>query len=56
METYAGFAEHADVQIGRFVDALDDLGVLDDTLFLYLLGDNGASGEGGPRARSASTW
>ena len=49
METYAGFAEHADVQIGRFVDALEELGVLDDTLFFYLLGDNGASGEGGPR-------
>ena len=49
METYAGFAEHADVQIGRFVDALEEMGVLDDTLFFYLLGDNGASGEGGPR-------
>ena len=49
METYAGFAEHADVQVGRLVDALEDLGVLDDTLFFYLLGDNGASGEGGPR-------
>ncbi len=49
METYAGFAEHADVQVGRFVDALDEIGVLDDTLFFYLLGDNGASGEGGPR-------
>lgn len=48
METYAGFAEHADTQVGRLVDALDGLGVLDDTLFLYLLGDNGASGEGGP--------
>ena len=47
METYAGFAEHADAQVGRFVAALDDLGVLDDTLFVYLLGDNGASGEGG---------
>jgi len=49
METYAGFAEHADVQVGRFVDALEELGVLDDTLIFYLLGDNGASGEGGPR-------
>lgn len=48
METYAGFAEHSDVQVGRFVDALDDFGVLDNTLFIYLLGDNGASGEGGP--------
>ena len=47
METYAGFAEHADHQVGRLVDALDDLGLLDDTLVLYLLGDNGASGEGG---------
>ncbi|GAA5141780.1 arylsulfatase AtsD [Nocardioides marinquilinus] len=49
METYAGFAEHADAQVGRLVDALDDMGVLEDTLILYLLGDNGASGEGGPR-------
>ena len=47
METYAGFAEHADQQVGRLVDALDELEVLDDTLFVYLLGDNGASGEGG---------
>ena len=47
MEAYAGFTEHADVQVGRFVDALEDRGVLDDTLFIYILGDNGASGEGG---------
>ncbi len=47
METYAGFAEHADQQVGRLVDALDQLEVLDNTLFVYLLGDNGASGEGG---------
>ena len=48
METYAGFAEHADHHVGRLVDALEELGVLEDTLVLYLLGDNGASGEGGP--------
>jgi arylsulfatase A-like enzyme len=48
METYAGFAEHADHHVGRLVDALAHIGVLDDTLVLYLLGDNGASGEGGP--------
>ena len=48
METYAGFAEHADHHVGRLVDTLEELGVLDDTLVLYLLGDNGASGEGGP--------
>lgn len=47
METYAGFAEHTDAQVGRFVDALDELGELDNTLFIYILGDNGASGEGG---------
>jgi arylsulfatase len=49
METYAGFAEHADVQVGRLVEALEEMGVLDDTIVFYLLGDNGASGEGGPR-------
>ncbi|WP_020672162.1 arylsulfatase [Amycolatopsis nigrescens] len=47
METYAGFTEHADAQVGRFTAALDELGELDNTLFLYILGDNGASGEGG---------
>lgn len=48
METYAGFAEHTDVQVGRMVDALQAMKALDNTLFLYILGDNGASGEGGP--------
>ena len=47
METFAGFTEHADHQVGRFVAALEELGAVDDTLFIYLLGDNGASGEGG---------
>lgn len=47
METFAGFTEHADAQIGRIVAAIEELGDLDDTLFIYLLGDNGASGEGG---------
>ncbi|RZQ61255.1 arylsulfatase [Amycolatopsis suaedae] len=47
METFAGFTEHADVQVGRFTAALEELGELDNTLFLYILGDNGASGEGG---------
>ncbi len=48
METYAGFATHTDEQVGRLVDALDDLDVLDDTIILYILGDNGASAEAGP--------
>lgn len=48
METFAGFGEHTDEQIGRLVDALNDMGVMDNTLFIYITGDNGASAEGGP--------
>lgn len=47
MELYAAFLEHTDVQVGRLVDRLQELGALDDTLVLYMLGDNGASAEGG---------
>ena len=46
MEVYAGFLEHTDHHIGRLVDALEDLGVLEDTLVYYIVGDNGASAEG----------
>ena len=46
MEVYAGFLEHTDHHSGRLVDALDDLGVLEDTLVYYIIGDNGASAEG----------
>jgi len=46
MEVYAGFLEHTDHQVGRLVDALEKLGVLDDTLIYYIIGDNGASAEG----------
>jgi len=46
MEIYAAFLEHADHHVGRLVDALEDLGVLDDTLVYYIIGDNGASAEG----------
>ena len=48
METYAGFLAHTDAQIGRLRSSLEQMGVLDDTLFIYIVGDNGASGEGGP--------
>src|SRR5258707_2393655 len=48
METFAGFAEHTDEQVGRLVDGLQEMGVIDNTLFIYILGDNGASAEGGP--------
>ena len=46
MEVYAGFLEHTDHHVGRLVDALVDLEILDDTLIYYIIGDNGASAEG----------
>ena len=46
MEVYAGFLEHTDHHVGRLIDALEDLGALDDTLVYYIVGDNGASAEG----------
>jgi arylsulfatase A-like enzyme len=46
MEIYAGFLEHTDHHVGRLVDALEGLGVLEDTLVYYIVGDNGASAEG----------
>jgi arylsulfatase len=46
MEIYAGFLEQTDHEIGRVIDAIGDLGVLEDTLVYYILGDNGASAEG----------
>jgi arylsulfatase A-like enzyme len=48
MEIYAGFLEQTDHEIGRVVEAIADLGVLDDTLIYYIIGDNGASAEGTP--------
>jgi arylsulfatase A-like enzyme len=46
MEIYAGFLEHADHHVGRLIEALRDLEVLEDTLVYYVVGDNGASAEG----------
>jgi len=46
MEVFAGFMAHTDAQVGRVLDAVDDLGLGDDTLVMYLTGDNGASAEG----------
>jgi arylsulfatase len=48
METFAGFAEHTDHEVGRLVAQLESIGELDDTLFFYIVGDNGSSAEGGP--------
>jgi arylsulfatase len=49
MEVYAGFLEHTDHHLGRLVGAVEELGVLDNTLIIYIIGDNGASAEGTPR-------
>ena len=46
MEIYAAFLEYTDHHVGRLIDALQDLGVLDDTFITYIIGDNGASAEG----------
>ena len=48
MEVFAAFAEHTDHEVGRLVSALEEIGELDNTLFLYVVGDNGSSAEGGP--------
>ena len=47
MEVFAGFAEYMDTEIGRLVKAISDMGQLDNTLIFYVVGDNGASAEGG---------
>ena len=46
MEVYAGFSENADHNVGRVIDAIEELGELDNTLILWIWGDNGASMEG----------
>jgi arylsulfatase len=48
MEVFAGFAEHTDYEVGRLVQALEEMGRLNNTLFFYIVGDNGSSAEGGP--------
>jgi arylsulfatase A-like enzyme len=46
MEVYAGFLEYADHHVGRLIDSLQQLKLLDNTLIYYIIGDNGASAEG----------
>lgn len=46
MEVFAGFVEHADVQVGRVYDAIEAMGEKDNTIFIYIWGDNGSSAEG----------
>ena len=46
MEVFAGFSENADWNVGRLLDAVEEMGELDNTLIIYIGGDNGASAEG----------
>jgi len=46
MEVFAGFLEHVDVQIERILDELDRLGRAENTMVIYIFGDNGSSAEG----------
>ena len=45
-EVFAGFLEHVDAQIGKLVDSIERMGLRDDTLIIYIVGDNGPSAEG----------
>jgi len=49
MEVYAAALAHADYQMGRILDAIEEMGALDNTLVIYIQGDNGASPEGSPQ-------
>ncbi len=45
-ENYADFLQHTDYQVGRLVDAIEGMGELENTLVIYIIGDNGSSAEG----------
>jgi arylsulfatase len=46
MEVFAGFVEHADAQAGKLIDGLGELGIRENTIVMYIWGDNGSSAEG----------
>jgi arylsulfatase A-like enzyme len=48
VEVFAAYAAYSDYEIGRVIQAFEDLGRLDNTLVIYINGDNGTSAEGGP--------
>ncbi len=47
MEIYAAYLEQADYNVGRVIQSIDDMGQLENTLVIYIVGDNGAASEGG---------
>ena len=49
VENFADFLEHTDYEVGRLLESLDEMGQLENTLFIYILGDNGSSAEGSIR-------
>jgi arylsulfatase len=51
MEVFAGFTAQTDYEVGRVIDTIEDLGELDNTLVIYIAGDNGSSAEGGLEGR-----
>ncbi|MEC7501587.1 MAG: arylsulfatase [Planctomycetota bacterium] len=46
-EVFSGFLEQTDYEIGRLAAAIEEIGEMDNTLFIYIAGDNGTSAEGG---------
>jgi arylsulfatase A-like enzyme len=56
MENDSGFLDRTDEQADRLIEVVEKAGELDNTLVLYIVGDNGASGEGGSRARPPSPF
>jgi arylsulfatase A-like enzyme len=48
VEVFAAFEAYNDHEIGRVIQAVEDMGKLDNTLIIYINGDNGTSAEGGP--------
>src|SRR4029077_525166 len=55
-EMFAAYAEVTDHELGRVVRAIEEMGVLDDTLIIYITGDNGSSAHGGPIGRFNSLY
>lgn len=48
VEVFAAYAAYSDFEIGRVIQSIEDMGKLDNTLIIYINGDNGTSAEGGP--------
>ena len=55
MEVFAGFGAHTDYEMGRILDAIRALPDADNTLIIYILGDNGASAEGASTVRRTNS-